>query len=668
MTDQEILKSDFASIGRTFRGEIYEDDRDVPMIDAYANDGKPFDIGTCQYLREPFQIANRPTTRLIALSAANQIFKTGFCELVGKHKAKHDPGHMTFYDMEGDSAKDHAKTRIMPFFKSIPGIGDIIREIEADNRFDVTTTDIQLPGMILRVRPLNETNTQRITSRYIFIHDAALSGKNGQIRRAMVRATQYEGRELIVIESQAGIEGDDFTRIVESTNDARLWVKCPCCEMNQPFLWHRPREQEFVPTPPKTVPSLDRESWLNHWTPIFRSPDRAHAGFKRGDEILTKMPDGKYDEKEIMRGTHYECYHCGEKWIDDGRDGATRKAIDASSHYVSERQTSRPGYYGFRIPRWINTRISWGKVMVEYLKAKHDQNVFANELPLQEWYQKVAAETWKEGMGSFTARVSDTIYNPNEEIDGMVAKFCLIDCQQDLQHFWVDVWAVKEDASIRLVETAHVREGGGKTAKQNVEEIVARHKIPPNHVAVDGAHRFDEVLQWAGDNAYIGPVKTSTGKVIPERIMTWRVLIGNKMAEFRWPDGRKMRYDYGYKGMGNRYPVVINRDGKKRAIYVLQTNVSTLRFADLARRYRDNDNAPAMEIDLRLDREAGLESYQEQLNSEFRTTEHGRAIWKKKSSSVHNHRWDNLKNLLAMMDIHGLLSINKQADEEEAES
>jgi hypothetical protein len=106
----------------------------------------------------------------------------------------------------------------------------------------------------------------------------------------------------------------------------------------------------------------------------------------------------------------------------------------------------------------------------------------------------------------------------------------------------------------------------------------------------------------------------------------------------------------------------------KRAIYVLQTNVSTLRFADMARRYRDQDNAPEMEIDLRLDKETAAQSYPEQLNSEYRTTEKGRPIWKKKASNVHNHRWDNLKNLLAMMDIHGRLSITKLPGEEEDES
>ncbi len=251
--DEDLLRLSFAAMGKTFRGEIYEDDADNEHIAEFVG---------CHFHRKIFRDAQLSSTRRIGLRAANQIGKSRIGELIMKHRMKHDPGNMVMYDITDDKVIDHMKNRFMPLLKSIPQLGAVIRELldNPDTRFNVTTADILFPGMIFRARPLNEQWTQSITVRYGQISDAALAGKNGQIRRAFVRSRQHEADELWFIESQGGVEGDDFTSFMATTNEMKLQVRCPLCGGKQRFLWHHERKEDFKATlPRKTVEEILRK-------------------------------------------------------------------------------------------------------------------------------------------------------------------------------------------------------------------------------------------------------------------------------------------------------------------------------------------------------------------------------------------------------------------------
>lgn len=570
----------FGAIGRTFRGEIYEDDRDVPMIPAYSNDGQPFDIETCCYWKEPFQMANRTTTRLMVLRAANQIFKTGVCEMIGKHKIKHDPGHMCFYDMTIEACEDHAKSRLMPMFKSIPGLGEIIRDIQERNRFEVTTTDILLPGMILRVRPLNEASTQRITLRYIFIHDAALSERSGQIRRARVRATQYAGRELVVIESQGGVvsEGipDDFTAAMNETDERRLWVTCPHCGGAQPFVWNSTRPDDFVAKPPQSIPSLDHDAWLNDRMPKLMKPENRLAGFKTSIPDLFGQP---FDEREVMRSTHYECLHCGEPWPDDGDNGPIRRALDKSSHYVPTRTNVLPGHYGYSIPVWINTRIRWGRIMLEKIRADLAAEA-GDELLLQDWTQKRAGETWNpEATRVKFAPVTATI-DPQVAIPNELFRRLDVDCQKDRQlsairgedmtgHFWVSAFAVDKAGNQVQLWRGYCT---------SWEEWILKYKelkIPVLNVSVDGGFKPDEVLKMAARHAELHD-EVRNGKPTGRKFYaTWTMMRGDDAHSFRWRDGYRRIYS---ESQPEKVPLEKSSpDGRTRTIAV---DVNVIRWSN----------------------------------------------------------------------------------------
>jgi hypothetical protein len=148
---------------KVFRGEIYEN---------HAGNVYLKDFLDCHFHRKIFRDAKLPKTRRQGLRAANQIGKTRIGECIMVFRMEHDPANMAVYDETIEKSRDHMSNRFGPLLKSIPSFGKIFKDIMAANRFDVTTQDIRLPGMIFRARPLNEQWTQSITVRYGMISSA----------------------------------------------------------------------------------------------------------------------------------------------------------------------------------------------------------------------------------------------------------------------------------------------------------------------------------------------------------------------------------------------------------------------------------------------------------------------------------------------------------------
>ena len=548
-----------------FRGEIWEDDASVGLSQDSSHGNKPFDINTCIYWKPALQKANHPDTRLIGIQAANQIAKSLICELIARHKIKHDPGHMVLYDQTIDASDDHMKTRFMPFLKSIPAIREQIEQVieaTSNGRFAVTDTDIRLPGMILRGRPMNESSTQRITIRYMFIHDAAIPGenaRNGILRKARIRLTQYIGQELLVVESQGGtIENevpDDFTMLMEETDKGELYVNCPHCGQSQNFTlkgWTPRREDDFVPTPPRNIPSLDHTSWVTHYRPLLLDARRRTAGFKRGDELLAQMGEGLFNERDIRAHTVYECFHCGERWPDTPE---LRDTLQKTSHFVPTNPGAAAGRFGFIIPAWVCPRIPWGQLMLEKVQADNAK-VLGNDLLIQEWETKRAAATYDPRQHiARVASVTATI-DPLNRIPDELFRTMDVDCQKDKQ-----LSAVKgEDMTGHFWATAFATDKAGNDVQlwrgycTSWEEWIAKYKelgIPTMNVSVDGGFKPDEVKAMAARNAAkacaICQQEYKDGKPVCKHtagtiLTTWTMMRGSDTHSFRWDDGVAREY------------------------------------------------------------------------------------------------------------------------------
>jgi 5-methylcytosine-specific restriction endonuclease McrA len=589
--DAPLLRECFASIGTTFRGEIWEDDPDVPMGKGYANDGKPFDINEALYLRPVFQAIRNPAIRKVVCKSAVQTLKTYVLERSAAYKIKHDPGDMTFYDADGDAANDHAKSRIGPMLKSVPGIALQVEAAIKHNRFDVTNTEFYLPGMTFRLWPLNESSTQRITLRYVFISDAFLSKRTGMLEQAIARTTQHPHDRKILIESQGGEEGDDMDLQFLSTNQGMLHVCCPECNGNQPFEWERLRP-------------------MDHPVESLRGK---YAGMQRGNDADVLLLDGGYNSQAVLRLTHYECWHCGAKWRDDFD---TRHALDESSNFVPLNPQANPENVGFSWPAWINPRLKWGNIMLEYLLAKRALKEFGSEEAIIQWYQKRAAVSWNPTLTQSKIRSFTESYDPDTAIPNEKMRIMTVDCQQDpdtksVGHFWYVVRVVDKSGNSWQLARGHAKSWDEWIAVQK------HFKVPNRNVGIDGRHWSPIIRTKAAECRTVEKSLDGSGKSV---WATWKILRGDDTRGWRGADGNMQPH---------RQTVwqetILDKSGKRLTVTLNEYLWSNLTIGILLLNLRMGGDGRPKFVALNTDKldaqtqamERGDLTYENQMNAEY---------------------------------------------------
>lgn len=545
-TKPEAWSADHRSVASScwsppFRGEIWENAAGIGMGRGYSNQGAPFDIESACYLKEPFQAIKDPSTRMVVLLSAVQTLKTFVLDETTAYMVQHRPGGMGIYFPEDNAARDHARGRLMPRLRSIPGLAEIIEDAERADRFDVSTQELYLPGMVMRIWPLNASTTARMTLRYVFISDGYLSGRSGLIAQAKRRATQHPDDKLIVLESQGGEAGDDVDVEFNATDMRRLHVVCPRCRQGQPFAWHRVRGDDFEATLPDGM--IDEPARMA-LTALLKSQERCNCGMQRGPEEAIKEASGDYIESEVQARTYYECYHCGEPWHDNPE---TRKALDESCYYVPSK-TALPGNVGFTWPSWAGQRLAWGgeQNMLGYLRAKRVYSQFGNIEPLKQWHQKSAGVPWHPSITQTTAPIITTSQAIAGQIPDERCRVLTVDVQQDdvltaatgrstMGNFYFIARAIDKDGNQVQLERGFAK------SWQEVKEVQKRLQISNQNVGVDGGNWREEVIDLCAANIEL--VKTRRRKhgrwIEVSELYTYTVLVGRgNKTSWRWQDGR----------------------------------------------------------------------------------------------------------------------------------
>ncbi len=617
---------------KLFRGEIWEDDADNEYLK---------DFLACHFHRPILKVARPLKCGTIGIRAANQVGKTRIGELVMKHRMKWDPGNVVMYDISGDSCNDHMKNRFMPMLRSISPFSEVIRGLLSNNetRFDVTQRDIRFPGFIFRARPLNEASTQKITVRYGMISDAALIERNGQIRRARIRSRQHEGEDLWVIESQGGTKGDDFTEFMDTTTDGRLNVTCQICGGSMPFVFHRVRGEDFKPRPPLIIPSLNHTAWIEHYRPLLM--EQRNSGFRHGplsgtDFDAAKLPTGELDENEVMRTTHYECYHCGGHWEDDGNGGDVRTAIDHSSHYVDANPNALEGHYGFSIPAWINPKISYGSCLIAFKRAMIAREK-GNLLPLQEFRTKWAGEDWNpetdDIKASRTIVIGSYETDPEKLMPNHHSRDMAVDVQKALDAGPTDdrpgsFWVVVREFDISGNSKQNARQ-----FCESWEEMIALQKfwkVPNQRLVIDASKWPKEIMMQAAMHyEMVTPMKPHphTGRRDPYP-SCWRLLFGDDRADFK-VNGRSSAFTDGSASPPYYVP---DANGRQMTVHLIRYRWSNFQMEQQLEAIRSG--APGMPRFEALPREAlsakqqdkeqGVLTYEQQINARWKTKVKGK--------------------------------------------
>lgn len=549
-----MLNAAIEAISATiFRGQIYEDDTENPHMREFL---------ACHFHRKILRDALKRTTRRIGVRAANQLGKTTILELIAKFLMKYEPADMLMWDMNEAKSDDHMKNRFMPILRSDPVLGQIFIKIAATpaTRWDVCTTNILLPGMVFRARPLNEQWVQSFPAKYGFLHDAALVEAH-YVRKIEVRFTKYESSYLWGVESQGdapmGQIGGGFADFMGKTNDQKLWVRCPACLTRIRFVFHHVRNNESQIIAPQKIPSLDREAWVAYRRPVLISDEGKNCGFKVAGEL--KREDGSTNEIEIMKSTVYECPACGEHWPDDNTYhsgdkvtyGETRLYLDREAgldeNWIATRATALPGFLGYSLPRWINPRPSWGAVMLTFKRAMAAFND-GDTTPLQEFRTKWEGEDWDEN-SSNRVKMSPAfnVVDPTKQIKDEAGRGMSVDCQKDKKisaqnpeagkggmtgHFWVVAHAWDKAGNQQQLWRGYCTSWAEWISKAKELQISAF------DIVIDGKFWLDDVINHAAANAELMEEYDDGGRKTGRRAyVSWTVLTGDSLRSFKHEDG-----------------------------------------------------------------------------------------------------------------------------------
>lgn len=595
-----------------FRGEIYEYGRQIDLQNGYAIKG-PFEVERSKYLLAPFRALRNPRVRQVVILKAVQTGGSLVADIWVPYIIRWDPGDLLWLFQDDDFAGKYMDERFIPgCLKRAPGI---VEMLSANGKFALQRKQFLLPLMSALIGGLNEGNVQSLSKRYVIVTEAWMAKSNGLISQAKARTTAFPYTSKVLIESQAGVEGEDLDIEWKSSSQQVLHWNCPECGFAQPFEFSRKR---------------DDGSW---------------SGMKWDTNDLT-CPNGEWNYDLVGQTARYECYKCRCR-IEDRPH--IRRQLNDSYHYAATNPRAEAGVEGFTWPAEANQDISFASQVVKYLKAKDQDERHGYRLPLQEWYQKQRAKAWNPNLTMDIKRAAYEPYDVSSSWPEEAYRFLFVDCQKDLKEFWYQVRAVAMSGESRQLAR-------GKT--ENWDELAKLQefwKIKDQQVFVDGGYEQTRVAAECVRHGHVGQVKTAQG--VKKIWLCWTILKGSKLETFTHANPKtKLKEQRIYSRMDWINP---NLGKRRTGLLVPFYNWSNLGVKDILRRYRDQDKAPKFLALPDDEPPTNVWSYTAQMNSEIREQVYDDkgvkvSIWRPIARRP-NHYWDLEAMFIAVCGIVGII-------------
>lgn len=389
--------------------------------------------------------------------------------------------------------------------------------------------------------------------------------------------------------------------------------------------------------PPECLAEL--ESARSALTAQLTTNERKHCGFKRGDNAKTE--DGEYDEMAILRNTHYECFSCGSAWRDEPH---IRTALDKSSFYVPARKATNPSVIGFNVSQWINTRLPWGVMMIDYLKALKVKRDFKNEVRLKQWWQKYAGTTWNPNLARILRIQTQEKYDVKSDWpeEWRNHRCFIVDCQHELQHFWGSIWAVSKTGKSRQLWRGLIR------GFDKIVELQKEWSVLDQFVFLDAGYMEEELTEECAKHGHW--ITWNGGR----DWACWTLLVGSPQKDFSHKDDKNTKNRHPISDPFYNWPKV--RVDQHR-VSVEKYYFSALQMGDMFARYRDGNGPETLFLP---ETDSGKLSWTDQINScskihlvNNRTGE-ATEIWKAATQNTPTHYYDCCRMLMCVLCLWGI--------------
>ena len=543
------------------------------------------------WIGEAVRIFNAPTTSRMFMPWAIGCGKTLTLKLCATYLMANRRASMAIFLDSQDKAKAFTLNELRPLFDQVTDIRSQMSQDDNDKSGTLRFSD----GSLIHNRSAStEKHLQSLHVRYVFGSEC-WQWPNGALAMSMSRMKAAAFASKAVYESQPGdIEGQgaEFWKFYLMTDQREWMFVCPneACRHRQPWLW------DYV-----------------------RFPEGA------------KMTDG-WDLEAVQQGTTYECSKCRHRMEDNDEVRSICNEVERGAGFEATTKPEKAGYVGLHVNALAST--SWGSLAVDMIKAKQVADLVGDQTPRMLFKNQVLALPWTDDTGSMVVSTESSDYamaDPWEAVcyitprgnivdkedapEGSV-KFVTvsIDCQAD--HFWVIVRQWARTGHSRLMYFGKVISTDGLTDWSGLDAIVAKYGVHPQLVMVDSGGQ-DQTTQT----------------------------VYKQCATRGW---------YCAKGSGQEYFNVKTKAGDTvrrfyntpTAIHVpgIRTPTALVVWSNLSG--KDLFHGMRARKVFTFARDADP-SYVEQLNSEVRVKEAGKAIWRKRKGVRDNHAFDC--ELLAML-------------------
>lgn len=552
-----------------FKGEIWENAERFQLVGAGYKSMPPaqngyFDIRTANHLRGPLKALNDPDVRTVIIVGATQCLKSVCGDIWIVHLVEHESDSILCLFEDDPKAKLYADTRCMDTVKQHPVISEMISDIlqeDTQGRHKVTNTQIKFNGSrLLKICGLNDGNVSSLSWRFIWLSEAWQHKSDGLLKKAIRRADRYADTCKILIESQAGLAGEDLHSEASAAHQVPVTWACPLCGGRQSWEcgneYDQLRPVDFVPRKPN-LPVGQLEMWS---APLPGSI----AGMKipPGEQPATAEGEAKHlTLEDRARRAYWECYWCGGK-IEDTRENRLAIAASYDQDYTlpptrAGMPRRKPKQVCFIIPREANYTNTFESGALSYLKAKEAQSS-GNEIPLQDWYMSERAIFYSAKLSQTrVAVITGSMIDPKIAIPNESFRSLKVDCQKDVVeslrqgkdltgHFWAIaeahdkqgntfmLWRGYATSWEELFGTVKYKAKADGTVERVIEGgIKNKLMIPTRNVAIDGGNWFDIVKEKAAHYRTKEQSIDGTGKMV---WATWKIMVGDDGKGTRWPD------------------------------------------------------------------------------------------------------------------------------------
>jgi hypothetical protein len=551
----------------------------VELNNAYSIPGM-FDVARSRFLLKPLEALKNMNIRQVNIMASPRCCKTLTAELFLLHTIANNAGTFLWLQNGDDMAGKMNALRMTPLLKNCPPVKVMIPDMA---RFALTKKAFIFPHMTIHLSGAKIKALQSIGYKFI-VGDECWQWDQGFIGEAKARQIDFQHTSKLMLISQGGVEGDEWTT---EFNNAPLYewgFKCPKCAKAQVLDWNKKKD------------------------------DVSYSGIAWPTNDKTK-PGGVWNVLEAGKAAVLICDHCKYEIADNPQN---RRNLNDNGEYICVKADGNPKAISFRWNALANIEISFSDLVIQYLQSKRAERYEGNKLPIQEFLQKRLAKSYDKNKKTEINVIITAEYDTNLKWGDHT--FMTVDCQKDHAKFaWVIRSWQKIDAESRLI-----RYGYAPTWEE-LRKIQIENSIRDQNVLVDTGYMATKVYAKIIEYSHTGLINGGKNKVN----LSWIGLKGYDSLDFQHPDGTKRLYAPMYQGDPN-----IGKDARGKTAPVYRW--SNYSIKNMLTHLRDGKGAKwlANSVD---------EEYTRQLNSEVledeidKRTNKVRSIWQQKPGVLNDY-------------------------------